>query len=426
MKKIQFTIIGLISLLLFSCNPNKEIYKELDAMRVPYNDAISYKLTDDDYTIIKNLALEKAENADDSAMAENIDALKTFTATRLAANYIPDFLESKFLALDSASSVSVTYNYDNGFIFTDEQKLNFDDTVSSGTPDCEANITALFPNPDKDDRVLVQYIKNTDGSYDKMYVLYQYNGLTWVNPNDDADLVNAFNFSRADYALIGGGTHIQGTLDIPHTLSNFFRLKFPYANAGDEYQVTFKYGTKFEYNKCFFNGTNWYVHQEKVDQFVHTGTKWVFDPTVNFTMAGSDYQIIVDWVIAQDTLPGYDENDNGYVGYDARREFYFGANAKYSDFNMNLSERLSHDPNGYLSDLSEDEAQKVIDARLERAALIVLEGKYPNAVPFVNGVPVYYNVQLLHWTPGVSNWYTYKYLCTDVGTFEFVESALME
>ena len=51
MKKI-FKYIPVIGLFMWACNPTDDVYDELDSQKVPYNEAVEYKLTSDDYSLV--------------------------------------------------------------------------------------------------------------------------------------------------------------------------------------------------------------------------------------------------------------------------------------------------------------------------------------------------------------------------------------
>jgi hypothetical protein len=412
MKKINLIIISFVALLLFSCDPNKDVYEQLDAQRVPFNQSLSYTLTEDDYTTIKSLALANAENAEDSALANDIASNLSFSDERPAANYIPDFLAETFIALDSASSITVGYNFDHTFTFSNDQRYSFSDTVTSSNS-IASILNDTVENPQEGDFILARHYFSSNGEVERIYNLFTYENDTWTSPE------NSYVLKYEDYENMGLPYHdFRSGYDADFYMPIFMNKNYPYNTAGDVMHIVYRYNssnvTYYKYNLMYYDGTTWNWDEQKQDQYLHNGEKWVFDPTVSYTLVSDAYQIIVDWIIANDTL-------SDYVGYDNRREFYFGANAKYTDFNMNISERKANDPNGYLTGMSDEDIETEIYNRLIQAINIVLEEKYPDAVPFVNGVPVYYNVTFLTWVPAGTTWYTIKFLCTDTGTFEYVE-----
>ena len=107
---IIFTII--LGYIFTACNPNKDIYDAIENAKLPYNESFGIELEDADYTTIKNLALTYwAQNNEDSSIAYDVDTYKNFSISRSAADLIPLFLASEFVALDSTSSINVKYRY---------------------------------------------------------------------------------------------------------------------------------------------------------------------------------------------------------------------------------------------------------------------------------------------------------------------------
>ncbi len=419
MKKIHIAIVGLLVLLVYSCNPNKQIYEELDAMRVPYNEAIEYSLTDDDYTTMKSLALALATNEEDSTLASELASYKSFSPTRSEAYFIPLFLNKTFIALDSASSAVITYKYDYKFMFTDEQKLALTDTFTT-TDDIPAIIEQNITTPVADDFLYVTY-KFDDGTDTVSAAsLFQYDGTEWLIPED------ALVLSDEDYDMMGTGSgepgqygNFSSSSDPNHYLPIFLEMKYPFAVANTTVQLVYKYyssgTTSIYYIKCLFDGADWYLYETKSNQFIHNGTDWVFDPTVKHVMGKSDYQLIVDWVTTNDSLSVYLD-----ANYPQNTEWYFGASSYYGNFDFRDYKHQGNDHFGELTGLDAEEIKEVILARIPTALNVVLETVYPDAQPFSNGVPVYYEVYFDGYT-GKYSTYMCKFLCTGVGTFEYVE-----
>ena len=429
MKKIQFSIIGLIAIMLFSCNPNKKIYDELDAMRVPYNEQFTYELTDQDYTVIKSLAMANAENGDDSAMAGDIATFMSFNDNRKVALFVPDFLESSFIALDSASAITIRYNYDDQFFFAADRIISVEDTVIYGDPNNYSSIIETqIQDAEEDDFAVAEYYAMTipfaDTVYEKTYSLYQF----VMNDNDELEWEeqeNTYTVMKADYDAMGTAygqpgyyNNFSSDAQPSKYLEQLLVANFPYATSGDFAQVIYKYysgGNQISYNKCYFNGVNWEINQIKSDQFIHTGDKWAFDPTVSYYLEKVDYQFLVDWITTNDTLSGYLDD-----GHPENTEQYFGASSYYGNFDLRQTARLGNDPNGYLADLNEEEIDEILYNRLILAVELILPYKYPTAQAFSNGVPVYYEITFDVYN-GKHIDYMVKFLCTDVGKFEYVD-----
>jgi hypothetical protein len=417
MKKIQFAILGLLVLLIYSCDPNKQIYEELDAMRVPYNEAFEYTLVDADFTTMKTLALKEATNLEDSTLANQLGSLKSFSPTRDVAYFVPMFLESTFKALDSASAIKVLYKFDYKFIFTNEQKIPLTDTFTSLSY-LPTIISDSITEPETDDFVYISYKFDDGTTVTSAASLYQFNGTAWTIPSD------ALVLTDADYDAMGTGSgqpgqnnNFSSSVSSDYFLPIFLEQKYPYAAANQTVQLSYKYYasgvTDIYYVKCFFDGTKWYLYETKSNQFLHNGIQWVFDPTVKYNMIKSDFQIIVDWVLANDTLAVY---QNGTY---TNSEWWFGSSAYYGNFDLRDYKHQANDHFELLTGLDAEGIKNVVLARIPTAIDILLLEIFPEAVPFSNGVPVYYEIYFKIYT-GKYATYMIKYLCTDVGTFEFV------
>lgn len=105
MKKVIFYL-TVVLLILSSCDPLSDIYKEIDKKGTGYKNDVTYTLTAEDYATIGDLAT--SVNAADGTF---ITGKLYFNDTVPAADYIPPFLAQKFPALSFGSSAMVTYNY---------------------------------------------------------------------------------------------------------------------------------------------------------------------------------------------------------------------------------------------------------------------------------------------------------------------------
>ncbi len=175
-------------------------------------------------------------------------------------------------------------------------------------------------------------------------------------------------------------------------LPQFLTQKYPYAQDGDQLVVVYKYysgGTHTRADQYTFTNSKWTKYNSvemKTNQFINTGTKWVFDPTVKFTMTKADYQIIVDAVKAN---PATKDLVNSY----GTQDYYYGAGSYYSDFDARISLR----PSGTYAQadydgLTDAEASVLITKRIHEGIIVLLKTKFPNAVAQVSGIDVMYVV----------------------------------
>jgi hypothetical protein len=131
MKKTIFCI-TVVLLILTSCNPLDEVYKEMDAQNTGYKNTVNYTLSTDDYTVIGTLAT--TSNATDAAF---IKSKKYFNDLVPAASYIPPFLAKKYPALSLGSTAMVTYNY-NGTMPDDLSKYTTANAITLAASDYES------------------------------------------------------------------------------------------------------------------------------------------------------------------------------------------------------------------------------------------------------------------------------------------------
>lgn len=421
MKIKHLFIFGLIAILFFSCDPNKKVYEELDAAQKPYNEQLAYTLKSADYTTIKKLALKTAKNAEDSSAAYDVAKFKSFSETRKAIDFIPAFLGSSFIALDSASSAAVTYNFSNKFTFAPDQKLLLSATYTS-VDDVITYLAANVSGKKEGDYLLVTYFINDGTATTKQNSLFMYNGTVWSIPTDSYVLVDS-NYESMGSGAGEPGEHNYFSSSVPAEdyLPTFLKIKYPYAQSGQTAELVYKYyesgnqsGIYRYYDLYTFDGNKWNNIEQKTTSFVQNGVAWFFDPTVRFKMSQADYQEIVDWVINTDTL-------KGYAPY-ANSEYYYGASTyhSYNEFDMQLSNRKKYDPNGYLKGLTDDEIKDLIWRRLQYAVEYVLQQDYPNSTATVNNLVVYYEVSFKTYEPPAHT-YMIKFKCTGAGTFKYIE-----
>lgn len=112
MKKIIY-LFTFIALILSSCNPNEEIYDELDKNADPYNSTVQYTLLAADYTKLAGYAKVDAVNTLDSTWAGYISSFQAFNDSFPGSIYVPKILPSLFPAYRKGSIAIITYNYFN-------------------------------------------------------------------------------------------------------------------------------------------------------------------------------------------------------------------------------------------------------------------------------------------------------------------------
>ena len=436
-KYIIFTFI--LGLLFTACNPNKDIYDDIKNNEEPYSETgLEYTLKSNDYVFAKSIAEADALNETDSLWAAYIDQYTSFNETFSAYKYIPDILTNQFPALNEGSNIVVNFNQYIGQMYGDIKSAELVDAdyidIGGTIADtlCFTDIAELdslpgylltkFPDAEANNyaEVFFRYpdVSVTAGRF------YKFNGYLWTLVENSRVLVSD------DYSAMGapGAYDNFSEDDMPgNYLPQFLNIEYPYAQAGEEMLILchlYQYESNVYAVSCDYDGSVWSVNfpgEKMSSQFKHDGEKWYFDPTVIFTLSSSDYQLIVDYVTGNPDIP------NGYLDdyHPESTEYYYGANSHYANFYVSLYKRRLYDPLGLLTDLSDEDALINIWGRIKEGIVIMLQQKYPNAVPSIEGLDVYY-VLTFKVYDGTDHWYKIEYKCASAGTpptFELVSDA---
>ncbi|MFW5820521.1 MAG: DUF5017 domain-containing protein, partial [Bacteroidota bacterium] len=151
---------------------------------------------------------------------------------------------------------------------------------------------------------------------------------------------------------------------------------------------------RYTYNNGSWESTYNYI-EEQTSQFLYGTEGWVFDPTITFSMASEDYQVIVDWV--ENNFPGED-----YVNDFGTGEYYHGANSYYNNFDIRSG---SFEPEAF------DTWEEAVTSAIGN---ILLPEKFPNAQIQVGGVDMYYIVRFATYS-GADGSYAIKFQVTKSG-----------
>ncbi|WP_291856727.1 choice-of-anchor J domain-containing protein [Marinilabilia sp.] len=254
-------------------------------------------------------------------------------------------------------------------------------------------------------------------------------GGEWHQIVEDDFEDGVYVLSVDDYDSMGEpGNHdnFSSSVSPEEYLPVFLSINRPYAQEGEQLIVVFKYySNRVTFSlasEYVFNGTEWQNSArivERSEQFVHNGSKWVFDPTVVFTMTTPDYQLIVDYVKTE--IDGGADYLNSYK----TGEYYFGADAYYENFDLRLSNRTEKNVPGF-EGLSTEDAVALTYERLTEAVEVMLMEKYPDATAQVNGVDVHYIITVETYENDLSRGlYTFNFKCVKSGPnpeFELVEA----
>ena len=414
MKKILFILIS--GIIFAGCEPNEELYNKLDKEKEPYNKKIEYTLTESDYSTISGLIPEK-----DSALVDYVGD-NSFKEGFPVNNIVPRFLDDKFPALDKNSEATINYNFIPAYLKKfDEQ---FVDTLTGVTysgdePDNE--IPAILKDsilPLAGEHTLAQMYYSYEDSYGNESMTSSFYFLrdgTWE------PLPNVYQLTDEDYHTIDGITedYFLSESDADKYLPTFLENKFAYADDGDSKVIVYEIsGSKnISAKEYMLDSSGWYAKVPKTAKFIHSGEKWAFDPTVRYKLKEEDYAVILNYVKNNPDLSQYVDEQYG------NSEYYYGASTYYVNFDTRINVREDYQPEVF-DGLSDSEANQIIFGRIVKEAIIMaLQAQFPDAVPQVEGVDVYYEITFDAYDGNDDVW-TVKYRCTAAGDppqFEYVE-----
>ncbi len=421
-------------LLLASCDPNKELYEKLDMDQTPYKRAIEYTLVAADYT----------------SMGGQVASMQAFSDQYPAMNYIPNLLKRKFLALNTGSSALVTFRFKMdeplweqagfGYVLTADDYAFMQLPSNAFTPDnlAKDNLPGFLAKqiigPAQGDQEKIIYNFRVGSLTTQNLDIYQYDGSAWIWLETIEDLPYVgYEFTADDYALFGGNIAAFQNFsdDYPADLyvPAWLRNKFPLAVAGQEQVVKYRVysGSAFtEIALYTFDGLQWNRSsniEQLTEQYVYGAQGWAFDPTTRFIMGQSDYM----YLAVIDPIPHATYNDFGY---------YYGASAFYNNFDMRLAaRRTAKDAEGNYYDAAlgaifdsqgpEATVEEMFRRIVEEGLILLLQHKYPDAVPQTGGIDVHYIVGFETYNNNFSRSYLEaEYVCTAAGSppvFELIE-----
>ncbi|MCF8231045.1 MAG: DUF5017 domain-containing protein [Bacteroidales bacterium] len=264
-----------------------------------------------------------------------------------------------------------------------------------------------------------------DEPYD-VTTIYKYDGDNWIIDQD------SYYLNEKDYDAMGlPGEYDNFEGEQPKNyLPEFMDYKYPVGDESISKTLVYEYFTgsdvimlasTYTMKNGSWTGSYNYI-QEKTQQFVVTNSRgnWLFNPNVTFRMVSKDYQIIVDAVA--------EEYGDQFIDDYGTGEYYTGANSYYENFDLRIDQRVEYDPENF-EGLSTEEAKDKIIQRLTIAMQLLLENKYPDAVPEQNGIPVHYYVTFESYNNDFSR-STWKadMLCTSAGDppqFELVDNTFI-
>lgn len=256
-----------------------------------------------------------------------------------------------------------------------------------------------------------------------VYAAYQYVSGKWQKAGS-----SVVSLQSAEYSAMGVQYLTQTTA--PNYLPTYLKSKYPYAQEGETKQIVYRtnktncYADEYSYIKGVWTANNFVA--TKTDQFIlvkdGSSKKWVFDPTIVLNMQKADYQVIVDYVIANQALNNPALIDRGNT------EFYYGFNAYYPNITYRDKDRAK-DPLYPVSGTPE-EKEKFCNARTVEGLKVFLAAKYPNATPTVNTIvqkaELTCKVYSSHVSTVTTEIWTYYFECVGTKDWKFVKRVSLD
>ena len=307
MKKFKLIYILLAVIGFAACEPNEDIYKQLDEQKAAQNEIYAYNvgkelapsaytLTEDDYKLSSNTA---------------VSSYKNFSASALPKDFLPEILNKKFSAEDGFEMM-VTYNFYESVVADEANayELSSDDYAFLGES---------YSNFSDEDVAKEQIAKlmamKTSGAEEgsettAMYTLYKTNMVRYIRVNADNSTEvldyssTAYELTDTDYEDLGEGTYHNftylsnaedGVVELAalrsHTLPKEYAVKV-YRNYLDKYVV------------FVFDGANWSAKQsvmpvtEPLNFALNTEdvslSTWWADPAIKLTLGKADYDMFTE------------------------------------------------------------------------------------------------------------------------------------
>lgn len=291
---------------------------------------VSYELTTDDYNSMgeENGQPGKYDNFDDKM---DVDA------------YLTAFLKEKYSTLEDGKTVSISYKFY---------------ATGAGT----ATKASAFKKESTGWIPVELEVYTTDIKY--------------TLETEDYDSMGTESGKPGRY------DNFDANMNIDHYLTNFLRVKFPYATSGQTAEVTYLYfvdkATSEQSRIYKFDGTTWTAFNPyedvvevttKLAEMEFDGTNWLLKRlmggTYKFVMAHEHYVMLYDWV---------KENKSAYL--DSRNttdEYYFGVATGHNNINNNYTTwKTYYNIGGEYNGLSDEQMQEIMDARMVEAITVIL------------------------------------------------------
>lgn len=252
-----------------------------------------------------------------------------------------------------------------------------------------------------------------------VYASYEFDGSAWKVTTDKISL------QPADYTAMGVSS--LSVDNAPSYISKYLNSKYPYAVDGKKYVVIYKTSSSNQADEYIYSDATgkWTPNTfvvEKTDQFVFANVdgvkQWIFDPTISRLMDKADYQIIVDYVKANEATTNAELWDTR-----GNAEYYYGFSAYYPNVSYRDKDR-SKDPL-YPVAGTDEAKEEFCNARTIKGIQIFLAAKYPDAKPMISGVTQMAKIELKiyssHITKRDNEMWVYTFECTGDKTWKFIQ-----
>ncbi|WP_242092155.1 hypothetical protein [Aestuariivivens sediminicola] len=310
MKKLVYLVILLLGLVFTGCNPLEDIHDDINANKtLTVSGDVVLTLSDDDY---EDLGLNYGN----------------FDTEEDAKSMLPGFLSEKYPALGEGSSALVTYKlyapvdtYSEDVYELSDAEHNAITGKTYGNFDRDYHVfdylEANYPSPSEGDFVSLRYRYYAGGESTLT------DGFAYENDNWE----RIVGFTEDEYNEMGESfpnfsSHDEAAAKMPIKLLDVY--KYDPREAGDVVRAMYELyrggGVTRSYTSNFvFDGTSFSVYENEANltlQFGHDGTAWVPDNTIKYTLATSDYALIVESL--KDKYPAATTSMDNYGNFERR------------------------------------------------------------------------------------------------------------
>lgn len=431
MKRISQLLASTALLLLTACNPMEQIYKQIDSVDQPIKKSISYTLTEADYKIITT-AFIKAEKAGYTGSdtekfmktvkheANYVLTNRTLTTWVSPDKYIPALIAKMNPEWGKGSAVNVSYAMQQ----PSEEDADLDKLISvniSAEDVVKAGIKSKDPNKLSKEEIsslgqyLVSHYTEQGSSYLVKVSLSEGKRNMLFIGNRLADNRTYKVISPKEYLSMGSKNGNLSSSMLPEQyIPILLQQSMPYAQPGNVCIVVYEwYDNKVttpEYQSFKLEAGTWHV-ANTVSQFVNIGSKWIFDPTVRFTLTADDFMVLHAWV--KTNKPDYISKK-----YPDNEEWWFCSSVYYKNFNLDGGASVGARPDE--EGKSDDELTKIRLERIKDGLKMILKARYASMPAQTNGIDQMYVISTTIRKNYTSSPVTFTYKGLGSGEFEYI------